>query len=63
MGKMLHIRLSNRIVSKLENFSKAIQRNEAFIMKSAVEKYFQECADYQIALDRLYDAEALQMLK
>ena len=53
MGKTYSIRMPDTMVEKLEQLSKELNRNKAFIIKSALLKYFDEYSDYQIALDRL----------
>lgn len=57
MGKLLSLRLPDEIAEKLEQLSNEIHRNKTFIIKSALEKYLEEYADYQIALDRLRDKD------
>jgi RHH-type transcriptional regulator, rel operon repressor / antitoxin RelB len=57
MAKALSIRLPDNIAEKLEYLSNEIHRNKTFIIKSALEKYLDEYADYQIALDRLRDKD------
>ncbi len=53
MGKTVSIRLPDDISQELDKVSREINRNKSFIIKSAIEKYLDEYADYQIALDRL----------
>ncbi|KKK62952.1 hypothetical protein LCGC14_2999200 [marine sediment metagenome] len=57
MGKAVSIRLPDDIAERLENLSNEIHRNKTYIIKSALEKYLDEYADYQIALDRLRDKD------
>ncbi len=57
MGKAVSIRLPDDIAERLEQVSKEIHRNKTFIIKSALKKYLDEYADYQIALDRLRDKD------
>jgi len=57
MGKTVSIRLPDEISQELDKISKEINRNKTFIIKSAIEKYLDEYADYQIALDRLRDKD------
>lgn len=57
MSKIITIRLSEEISDKLNDLSHEIRRNKSFIIKSALEQYLEEYADYQIALDRLKDKQ------
>lgn len=57
MGKAYSIRLPDTMVEKLEQLSKELNRNKAYIVKSALQKYFDEYSEYQIALDRLKDKD------
>jgi RHH-type rel operon transcriptional repressor/antitoxin RelB len=55
MSKIVTVRLSEEISDKLDDLSHEIRRNKSFIIKSALEQYLEEYADYQIAFDRLKD--------
>lgn len=57
MSKLITIRLPEEISDKLDNLSHEINRKKSFIIKSAIERYLDEYADYQIALDRLKDKD------
>jgi len=57
MGKALSIRMSDSMAERLEKLSKEINRSKAYIIKSALQKYFDEYADYQVALDRIRDKD------
>jgi len=57
MGKALSIRMSDSMAERLERLSKEINRSKAYIIKSALQKYFDEYADYQVALDRIRDKD------
>jgi predicted DNA-binding protein len=57
MGKALSIRMSGSMAERLEKLSKEINRSKAYIIKSALQKYFDEYADYQVALDRIRDKD------
>jgi predicted DNA-binding protein len=57
MGKTISVRLPDEIAEKIEQLSNEIHRNKTFIIKSALKKYLEEYADYQIALDRLHDKD------
>ena len=57
MGKAISLRLPDDIAEKLDQLSQEIHRNKTYIIKSALEIYLEEYADYQIALDRLRDKD------
>ncbi len=57
MPSPLSIRLSDELDSALNETSKRLRRPKSFIVKSALEQYFAEYADYQLALDRLNDKD------
>jgi len=57
MGKALSIRMSDSMAERLELLSMEINRSKAYIIKSALKKYFDEYADYQVALDRIRDKD------
>ena len=57
MGKTLSIRMSDSMAERLEQLSEEINRSKAYIIKSALQKYFDEYADYQMALDRIRDKD------
>lgn len=53
MSKTLTFRISDELDEGLTNLSKETDRDKTYIIKKAIEKYLNEFADYQIALDRL----------
>ncbi|MBM3702758.1 MAG: ribbon-helix-helix domain-containing protein [Actinobacteria bacterium] len=57
MSKIITVRLPEEISEKLDDLSLEIRRKKSFIIKSALEQYLDEYADYQIALDRLRDKQ------
>lgn len=57
MSKIITVRLPEEISDKLDDLSLEIRRKRSFIIKSALEQYLNEYADYQIALDRLKDKQ------
>ena len=57
MSKIITVRLPEEISDRLDNLSLEIRRKRSFIIKSALEQYLNEYADYQIALDRLKDKQ------
>ena len=57
MPSPISIRLTDALELELEETSKRLHRPKSFIIKSSLEQYFAEFADYQIALDRLNDKD------
>jgi len=57
MSKIITVRLPEEISDRLDDLSLEIRRKKSFIIKSALEQYLDEYADYQIALDRLKDKQ------
>ena len=57
MASPISIRLPEALEAQLEATSKRLMRPKSYIIKSALEQYFAEFADYQIALDRLQDKD------
>lgn len=57
MSKIITVRLPEEVSKKLDDLSLEIRRKKSFIIKSALEQYLDEYADYQIALDRLKDKQ------
>jgi RHH-type transcriptional regulator, rel operon repressor / antitoxin RelB len=57
MGKLVSVRLSDDTSGKLDRLSAELNRNRTFIIKAALDRYFEEYADYHIALDRLRDKD------
>ena len=57
MSKIITIRLPEELSEKLDDLSLEIRRKKSFIIKSALEQYLDEYADYQIALDRSKDKQ------
>ncbi len=55
MSTSVSVRISEDLVRKLDEISKETERSRAFHIQKALETYFEELADYQIALDRLHD--------
>ncbi len=53
MSKVITVRLPEDLSGKLDDLSTELRRKRSFIIKSALEQYLNEYADYQIALDRL----------
>lgn len=57
MPSPISLRLSSEILEPLNKIATLTQRPKAFLIKKALEKYIEEYADYQIALDRLRDKD------
>ena len=57
MSKTLSVRLPDGMSDELENISLETERSKSFHVTKAVEKYLEEYADLQIALDRLKDKD------
>lgn len=57
MPSPISIRLTEEMDVELSETSKLLQRSKSYIIKSALAQYFNEFADYQIALDRLNDKD------
>lgn len=57
MSKTISIRLPDCISDELEEVSIETERSKSFLVLKAVEKYLEEFADLQIALDRLKDKD------
>lgn len=55
MSEIITVRLPEEMSEKLDDLSNEIGRNKSFIIKSALEQYLDDYADYKIALDRLKD--------
>jgi len=55
MSTSVSVRLTKDLVQKLDEIAKETERSRAFHIQKALEAYFEELADFQIALDRLHD--------
>jgi predicted DNA-binding protein len=55
MSTSVSVRISEELVQKLDEITKETERSRAFHIQKALEAYFVELADLQIALDRLHD--------
>ena len=55
MSTALSVRLSEKLANALSQISKETERSKSFHIQKALEMYFEERADLQIALDRLND--------
>ena len=55
MNSALSVRLPEKLATALDKVSKETERPKSFHIQKALEMYFEERADLQIALDRLND--------
>ena len=55
MNSALSVRLPEKLANALDKVSKETERPKSFHIHKALEMYFEERADLQIALDRLND--------
>jgi RHH-type transcriptional regulator, rel operon repressor / antitoxin RelB len=55
MNHALSVRLPEKLANALDKVSKETERPKSFHIQKALEMYFEERADLQIALDRLND--------
>jgi len=55
MSTSVSVRISEDLIQKLDEIAKETERSRAFHIQKALESYFQELADLQIAFDRLHD--------
>ena len=55
MNNAISVRLPEKLASALDKVSKETERPKSFHIQKALEMYFEERADLQIALDRLND--------
>ena len=56
MTTTISVRLSEGIAEQLEEIAHSIERTKTYLIRKAIKQYLEEYADYQIALDRLNDA-------
>ena len=57
MPHTISLRLKDGAFEKLGELSKGLDRSKSYIVKKALNQYFENYADYQIALDRLKDKD------
>lgn len=57
MGIAVSVRLPEVLVKQLDRIAKETERPRSFLIKKALEYYFNEYADLQVALDRLRDKD------
>ena len=55
MGKAISVRIPDQLASKLSEIAKETERPKSFHIQKALEAYFEDLAELQIALDRLFD--------
>ncbi len=57
MSVSVSLRLPDEVVTQLNEVATNIDRSKSYLIKKAIERYLEEYADYQIALDRLNDKD------
>jgi RHH-type rel operon transcriptional repressor/antitoxin RelB len=57
MSRSVSVRLPDRTAKALEELARATDRPKTYFIEKALESYLAECADYQVALDRLRDKD------
>jgi RHH-type rel operon transcriptional repressor/antitoxin RelB len=57
MAKTVSLRLDDRMAEELEHLARELERSKSYIIKSAIQRYLDEYAEYRIALDRLRDKD------
>ncbi len=55
MSTAISVRLPKYLADQLDGIAKETERPRSFIIQKALESYFEDFADLQIALDRLHD--------
>ena len=55
MSTAISIRLPEDLAKQLDNIAKETERPRSFIVRKALESYFEDYADLQVALDRHHD--------
>jgi len=55
MSTSVSLRLSEKLLKRLDDIAKETERSRSFIIQKALESYLEDYADLQIALDRLHD--------
>jgi len=55
MSKTMTIRLPDELVQNVDTLAKELDRPRTYIIKTALEEFFEEYADYYVALHRLHD--------
>jgi len=55
MSKAISVRLPRELADRLDDIARDTERSRSFIIQKALERYIEEIADLQVALDRLHD--------
>lgn len=55
MSTAMSVRLPKDLAEKLDSIARETERPRSFIIQKALESYFEDYADLQVALDRLHD--------
>ena len=51
----MSVRIPDNLAKKIESVAREAERPKSFIIQKAIEAYLDDCADLQVALDRLRD--------
>jgi len=51
----ISIRLPKALADQIDSIAKETERPRSYIIQKALESYIEDCADLQVALDRLHD--------
>ncbi len=57
MAVSISLRLPDDAARELEKLARALDRSKTDVVRKALRAYFEDYADYQIALDRLRDKD------
>jgi RHH-type rel operon transcriptional repressor/antitoxin RelB len=55
MNTAISIRLPKALADQIDSIAKETERPRSYIIQKALESYIEDCADLQVALDRLHD--------
>ena len=55
MSIAMSLRLPEEIIDQLDEIAESTERTKSYLIKKAIERYLEEYADYEIALDRMND--------
>ena len=56
MSRPISIRIPDNLAQELDGIAKETDRPRSYIIQKALESYFEDYADLQVALDRIHDA-------
>ncbi len=55
---VISVRIPAKLKKQIEELSKATERPKSYFVKKALEAYFEDVADYTVALDRFTDKKS-----